>query len=267
LLRQTRRIGRVRYTIGLVFFKTVTAVAATAFTVVAHTPRVSADERAALFASLLGENLDVLVPGKHSLVTFSAEDPAVALVHSTGLTALEHELGARRAGFRMRAELLVCEGERHDRRLSVDLVRRFELVQVGRRQDIPTRTVRLEVLALALEHASSDLACCRVVLARVGDVLDATQWHVRRNKVRVVADESRPLLVLGHGDWTTAEALYSLVGIVAFTLENARKSVVGLLNLTDDDGLELTTGSLKVEVGLAKSVFVMQVEVKAAITL
>ena len=265
MLGQTRRIGRVWHAVGLVFFKTVTAVAATALTVVAHTPGVSADKRAALFARLLGENLDVLVPGKHGLVAFRPEDPAVALVHSTGLTTLEHELGARRARFRMRAEFLVREGERHDRRLSVDLVRRLELVQVGRRQDIPTRAVRLEVLALALEHASSDLACCRVVLARVGDVLDATQWHVRRNKVRVVADESRPLLVLGHGDWATAEALNSLVGIVTFTLENARESVVGLLDLTDDDRLELTTGSLKVEVGLVKSVsvFVMQVEMTA----
>ena len=163
----------------------------------------------------------------------------------------------------MRTELLLGQLKRHHWRLGVDLIRRLELVQVGGRQDVPARAVRLEVLALALEHAGSDLACCGMVLTRVGDVLDATQWHVRRNEVRVVADESRPLLVLGHGDWATAEALNSLVGIVTFTLENARESVVGLLDLTDDDRLELTTGSLKVEVGLGMSVIIMQMEMTA----
>jgi hypothetical protein len=92
-----------------------------------------------------------------------------------------------------------------------------------------------------------------VISARIGNVFDATQGHVRRNEMRVAVDESRPLLILGHGDGAAAEALDSLVGIVAFTLENTCKSVVGLLDLTNNDRLQLATRGLKVEVGLVMS--------------
>jgi hypothetical protein len=93
-----------------------------------------------------------------------------------------------------------------------------------------------------------------VVSAGVGDVLDATQRHVGRNEVGVVGDESGPLIILGHGDWTTAQALDSLVSIVTLALEDASKCVVSLLDLADDDGLELAARGFKVQVSLVTSV-------------
>jgi hypothetical protein len=99
-----------------------------------------------------------------------------------------------------------------------------------------------------------------VVSAGVGDILDATQRHVRCDEMRVVADESRPFLVLGHGDWATAKALDSPIGVIAFTLENARESIVGLLDLTHDDRLEFASGGLEVEVSLAMSVIITRVK-------
>ena len=99
-----------------------------------------------------------------------------------------------------------------------------------------------------------------MVFAGIGNVFDATQRHVRRDEMRVVGNESRPLLILGHGDGTAAEAFDSFVCIVAFALENARESVVRLLNLADDDRLQLATGSLEVEVGLVMLVIIMRME-------
>lgn len=96
LFRKARRVGRVRHLIRLVFLEPVAAHAAGTFAVAADAPGMTTDESSALFSRLLGERLDVLVPRKHGLVAFSAEDPAVALVHAAGLAAFQHELGARR---------------------------------------------------------------------------------------------------------------------------------------------------------------------------
>ena len=127
-------------------------------------------------------------------------------------------------------------------------------MKVSRRQDVPTRAVRLEVLALALEHASADFRSGWVISARVGDILNAAQRHVGCDEVRVAADESGPLLILGHGNGTAAQTLDSLVGIVAFTLEDTSKSVVSLLNFANNDRLELAAGGFEVEVSLVTSV-------------
>jgi hypothetical protein len=158
----------------------------------------------------------------------------------------------------VRTELLISQMERHNRRLRVNLICRLELVQVGWRQDIPAWTVRLEILALALKHTSADLGCGWVVSARVGDVLNTTKRHVRRNEVRVGADKRRPFLVLGHGDWATAKGLNCLVRIVAFALEDSSKSVVSFLDLADNNRLELTARGFEIEVGLVKLVDVLK---------
>jgi hypothetical protein len=242
--------------IRLVLLKAIAAEAASTLAVAADAPSVLAKESNTLLASLLGQSLDVLVPSQHGLVAFGAEYPAVSLVHTTRLTTLEHELGARRTDVRVRAELLVSEVERHHRRLGVDLVCRLELVQVSWWQDIPAWAVRLEVLALALEHASADLGGGWVISARVGDVLNATQRHVWRNEVRVSADKRRPLLVLGHGNRAAAKCLNCLVSVVALALEDSSKSVVSFLDFADNNWLELTTRGFKVEVGLVTLVIV-----------
>ena len=150
----------------------------------------------------------------------------------------------------MRAELLLSQEERHDWRLSVDLVCRLELMQVSWRQDVPARTVGFEVLALALKHACTDLGSGRVVSARVGNVLDATKRHIGRNEMRVVGNERRPLLVFGHGDGAAAQTLNCLVSIITLALEDASKCVVSLLDLANNNRLELATGGFEVEVGL-----------------
>ncbi|KAI3488057.1 hypothetical protein L1887_47935 [Cichorium endivia] len=67
-------------------------------------------------------------------------------------------------------------------------------------------------------------------------------------KVRVTVDESRPLLVLRHGNRATAEAFDSLVGIVTLALEDPGQSVriLQLLHLPPGRLLLLVDGVLKV---------------------
>lgn len=85
-----------------------------------------------------------------------------------------------------------------------------------------------------------------MIFAGIYDVLDASQWHFRIDKVRVAPDELVPLKVLGHGDWSFAQLLYSLIGIVTLASENAGERIVAFLNLANHNLFELTPRGLQV---------------------
>jgi hypothetical protein len=74
-----------------------------------------------------------------------------------------------------------------------------------------------------------------MMLSRVLDLFQPAQRQIRVDEVRVAADETTPFLVSGHGNRPTAKLLDCGVHLVGFTLEDACKSIVGFLDLANDD--------------------------------
>jgi hypothetical protein len=69
--------------------------------------------------------------------------------------------------------------------------------------------------------------------------------------VGIAPNEPSPLLISRHSNWTTAELLDRCVHLVSITLEDTGKSIVGFLDLANNDGLELTPRILEIKVGLS----------------
>ena len=138
-LADHRLICRVRNGICLVFLK-ATIGAGRACTAGAGAPyaSVSAHKGISFFATLFGQSLNIIIPGVHGLVGFGTEYPGMSTVHRSGLATLDYKLMGRTARLRARTKLLVWQVQGHDWWLSVDTVGRFELVNVGRRQNIPS---------------------------------------------------------------------------------------------------------------------------------
>ena len=61
----------------------------------------------------------------------------MATVHGSSLAAFDDELVGGTSGLRARAKLLIGQIQGHDWRLSVDAIGRLELMEMGRRQNIP----------------------------------------------------------------------------------------------------------------------------------
>ena len=53
---------------------------------------MSTDKGISLFAALLGENLDIVVPRHHRLVRLGPEYPSVAAVHGSSLATFDDKL-------------------------------------------------------------------------------------------------------------------------------------------------------------------------------
>ena len=115
---------------------------------------------------------------------------------------------------------------------------------------IPSGCVTLQIFALSLKHARPNLSSSRVVLARVFDIFESSQWYVRVHEVRIAPHEPAPLIVPRHGDGTVAQFLDGVVLFVGIALEDAGESIVCFLDFTDDNRFELAPGIFKVEVGL-----------------
>ena len=54
--------------------------------------RVSAYKRIALLTARLRKGLDIIEPGKHCIVSLGAENPSVATMHGSSLSALDDKL-------------------------------------------------------------------------------------------------------------------------------------------------------------------------------
>jgi hypothetical protein len=115
---------------------------------------------------------------------------------------------------------------------------------------LPAWRVRLEILALPLEHARPDLGGSRVVFSGVLDIFQSAQRHVWVDEVRVASHKLAPLKIARHGNRTTAQFLNRVVLLVGIALQDTSKSIVGFLNFADDNRLEFAARVLKVEVSL-----------------
>lgn len=124
------------------------------------------------------------------------------------------------------------------------------LGRLSRLSCLPSWCVRLEILALPLEHARSDLGGSRVVLAGVLDVFQSAQWHIWVDEVRVASHKPAPFEIARHGNRAIAQPLYRVVLLIGIALQDGSKSVVGFLDFANDDRLEFAAGVFKVEVSL-----------------
>lgn len=103
--------------------------------------------------------------------------------------------------------------------------------------DLPARCVALQVLALPLQHACSDLSSSWVMLAGVLDVFQLAQRHIWIDEVRVALDKLGPLKISRHADWAAAESFHGRVHLVCVALQNAGESIVRFLNFADHNRL------------------------------
>lgn len=129
-------------------------------------------------------------------------------------------------------------------------LRSVRLGRLSRLSCLPSWCVRLEILALPLEHARSDLGGSRVVLARVLDIFQSAQRHVWVDEVRVASHKPAPFEIARHGNRAIAQPLYRVVLLIGIALQDGSKSVVGFLDFANDDRLEFAAGVFKVEVSL-----------------
>lgn len=90
-----------------------------------------------------------------------------------------------------------------------------------------------------------------MVLARIMDLFRGSEGHGRVYHALFLRDEMIPFLILRHRDGTVAQVTNHVESILSFALENAGVGVVRLLNFANNNGLKFTTGTLKVQVGLA----------------
>jgi hypothetical protein len=89
-----------------------------------------------------------------------------------------------------------------------------------------------------------------VVFARIFDILQSAQGHVGVDKMGVALHKPVPLVVSWHGDRPGAKPLHGRKHLIRIALQDASEGVVSLLYLANDDGLQLATGILEVEVSL-----------------
>ena len=129
-------------------------------------------------------------------------------------------------------------------------LRSVRLEKLTRSSCLPARRVRLEILALPLEHTRSDLGGSRVVLAGVLDVFQSAQRHIWVNEVRVASYKPAPFEIARHGNRAIAQPLNSAVLLIGIALQDSSKSIVGFLDFANDDRLKFAARVFKVEVGL-----------------
>lgn len=91
-----------------------------------------------------------------------------------------------------------------------------------------------------------------MVAARVINVLEPSDGKRRVNKVWVRFDERVPFEVFLNRDGTSAKQFDSIVCIVTFASEDTCNGVESLLNLSNNDGFELASRVLEVEVCLLR---------------
>jgi hypothetical protein len=128
---------------------------------------------------------------------------------------------------------------------------RSEVEQVP---NIPSWSVIFEVLALSFKHATSDFSSSRVVLTRISNMVEGSDWNSGVDHVIIRGDKNFPLMVFGHRQWTLSKLISSFKVFIRFTFKDARICSVGFLDLANDNRLQLSTRRLKVEICLDKSV-------------
>ena len=93
-----------------------------------------------------------------------------------------------------------------------------------------------------------------MVFAGILDVFQSAQGHIGVDEVGIALHEPIPFVVPGHGDGPGAKPVNGREHLIGITLQDSSESIVSLLDLANDDGLELATRVLEVEIGLERLV-------------
>jgi hypothetical protein len=91
-----------------------------------------------------------------------------------------------------------------------------------------------------------------VIASRVADVLCLSDWYIWIHKLVVFLDEEGPFVVLWHGDGSDAELFYRFISGIGLPLQDSGVRVVCFLDLADNDGLQLSSGGLQIQVRLRR---------------
>ena len=88
------------------------------------------------------------------------------------------------------------------------------------------------------------------MLSRVLDFFQSAQGQVRVDEVSIAPNKTVPLLISRHSDRTATKLLDCGIHLVCVALEDASESIVGFLDLANNDRLKLASRVLEIEVGL-----------------
>ena len=100
---------------------------------------------------------------------------------------------------------------------------------------VPSGGITLQVLGFAFQHARSDLCCSRSILTRIIYVLRTSRWDLGVNEMFVLIHEGIPFVVLSHGERSFFQGFDRLVGFIGFSFQDTGVSIVGFLNLANDN--------------------------------
>lgn len=89
-----------------------------------------------------------------------------------------------------------------------------------------------------------------MVFSRICDILHIADRYPRINELVIFGDEVVPFMIFGHRDRTSSKLFHGVVRIIGFSLENASVCIVRFLNLTHDDGFQLTTRVFEIQICL-----------------
>ncbi len=91
---------------------------------------------------------------------------------------------------------------------------------------IPSCCVALEILALALEQASSNLLTGKMVLAWVMNMFRCPDRDLGIHELGIPLNKADPLAIFGHSDRTGPEIVDCIVAGICFPLEDTGIGVV-----------------------------------------
>lgn len=125
---------------------------------------------------------------------------------------------------------------------------------------LPPGGIALQIFALAFQHPGSNLYRSRVIFPRVGNILDISERDIGVDQLVGIGKEGVPFDIFRHRYGSSSELLHSVIRLVRFSLENTGICIVGLLNLTNDNGLKFASRLLQVQECLAsKSLSILRV--------
>lgn len=74
----------------------------------------------------------------------------------------------------------------------------------------------------------------------------------------IVLDKGVPFVIFGYCNWSGTKSLHCIISFISLPFDDARICVVGFLDLSNNNGLQLSARTLKVEESLIEKLAVVQ---------
>lgn len=90
-----------------------------------------------------------------------------------------------------------------------------------------------------------------MLLTWVVDLLGGPERNCRVDELVVVRHKMNPFLIPGHSDRAITKLFQHVISMISLALQDSSVGVVCFLDFAHNNGFELTTRALEVQVGLA----------------